>query len=63
MRIYITPEDRRRLEAVVRDHNRPQKHFWRARIILLNADGLGTNGIVRGGTMIHDYKRHSTTTL
>ena len=43
----VTPEDRRRLEAVVRDRNRPQKHVWRARIILLTAEGLGTNGIVR----------------
>ncbi len=45
--VTVTPEDRRRLEAVVRDRNRPQKHVWRARIILLTADGLGTNGIVR----------------
>ena len=45
--VIVTPEDRRRLEAVVRDRNRPQKHVWRARIILLTADGLGTNGIVR----------------
>ncbi len=43
----VTPEDRRPLEAVVRDRNRPQKHVWRARIILLTADGFGTNGIVR----------------
>ena len=45
--VTVTPEDRRRLEAVVRDRNRPQKHVWRARIILLTADGLGTNGIAR----------------
>ena len=43
----VTPEDRRRLEAVVHDRNRPQKNVWRARIILLTAEGLGTNGIVR----------------
>jgi transposase len=43
----VSPEDRRRLEAVVRDCNRPQKHVWRARIILLTAEGLGTNRIVR----------------
>jgi len=43
----VTPEDRRRLEAVVRDRNRPQKHVWRARIILLTSEGLGTNRIVR----------------
>ncbi len=44
--ITVTPEDRRHLGAIVRDRNRPQKHVWRARIILLTADGLGTNGIV-----------------
>jgi transposase len=45
--VTVTAEDRRRLEAIVRDRNRPQKHVWRARIILLTADGVGTNGIVR----------------
>src|SRR5712692_6257874 len=30
-----------------RDRNSPQKHVWRARIILLTADGIGTSGIVR----------------
>jgi transposase len=45
--ITVTPEDRRRLEAIVRDRNSPQKHVWRARIILLTADGLGTNAITR----------------
>ena len=32
---------------VVGDRNTPQKDVWRARIILLTADGIGTNGIVR----------------
>jgi transposase len=45
--ITVTPEDRRRLEAIARDRNSPQKHVWRARIILLTADGLGTNAIMR----------------
>jgi len=35
--------DRARLDAVVRDRNSPQKHVWRARIVLLTADGQGTN--------------------
>src|SRR5215207_7844365 len=39
--------DRARLEAVVADRNSPQKHVWRARIILATAEGLGTNAIVR----------------
>jgi hypothetical protein len=39
--------DRARLEAVVADRNRSQKHVWRARIILMTADGVGTTGIQR----------------
>ena len=45
--ITVTPEDRVQLKSVVGDRNTPQKHVWRARIILLTADGIGTNGIVR----------------
>ena len=43
----VTGEDRARLEAIVADRNRPQKHVWRARIILLSDDGLGTAEIMR----------------
>jgi hypothetical protein len=39
--------DHARLEAVVADRNSPQKHVWRARIILLTAEGLGTVEIMR----------------
>jgi len=45
--IAVSPPDRRRLEAVVADRNAPQKHVWRCRIVLLTADGLGTNAIMR----------------
>ena len=45
--IELTAKDRARLEAVVADRNSPQKHVWRARIVLATADGLGTNEIVR----------------
>jgi transposase len=45
--ITLTPEDRVRLNALIRDRNSPQKHFWRARIIVLSADGKGTNAITR----------------
>jgi transposase len=45
--ITVTPADRVRLEAIVRDRNSPQKHVWRARIVLLTADGTGTNSITR----------------
>jgi len=43
--ITVTPADRVRLDAIVRDRNSPQKHVWRARIVLLTADGAGTNAI------------------
>ena len=45
--ITVTPADRRRLERVVGDRNAPQKHVWRARIVLLTADGIGTQAIMR----------------
>ncbi len=43
--IAVTAADRARLEAVVADRNSPQKHVWRAAIVLATADGLGTNAI------------------
>jgi len=36
-----------RLETVIADRNSLQKHVWRAEIVLLTADGLGTNEIMR----------------
>jgi len=45
--IDVTAEDRRRLEAVVVDRNTPQKHVWRAQIVLLSAAGAGTTVIMR----------------
>jgi transposase len=44
--ISVSAAVRRCLEAIVADRNTPQKHVWRARIILLTAAGLGTNGIM-----------------
>jgi transposase len=38
--ISIGAADRERLERLVRDRNTPQKVVWRARIVLLAADGL-----------------------
>jgi transposase len=46
--VHVTAADRARLEAVAANRNSPQKHVWRARIILLTADGLGTNAVMRG---------------
>ena len=45
--VQVTPDDRRRLEAIVSDRNAPQKHVWRAKIILAMADGCGTSEIMR----------------
>ena len=45
--ITVSPADRRRLLAVVDDRNAPQKHVWRCRIVVLTADGVGTNEIMR----------------
>ncbi|MEQ8503231.1 MAG: IS630 family transposase, partial [Sneathiellaceae bacterium] len=44
--ISLNSADRRRLEAVIADRNSPQKHVWRARIVLLSADGIGTNAVM-----------------
>ena len=45
--ITLKPADRRRLAALARDRNAPHKHVWRAEIVLLSADGVGTNEIMR----------------
>ncbi|WP_170249444.1 IS630 family transposase, partial [Methylobacterium haplocladii] len=45
--IALPPADRDRLAAIVGDRNTAQKHVWRARIVLLSADGLGTHAIMR----------------
>ena len=44
--IVVSAADRRRLETIVADRNTPQKYVWRARIVLLTTDGLGTNAIM-----------------
>jgi transposase len=45
--VNVTAADRKRLAAIVGNRNSPQKHVWRARIVLLTADGLGTAEIMR----------------
>jgi hypothetical protein len=35
------------LATLARDRNAPHKHVWRAEIVLLSADGVGTNEIMR----------------
>jgi transposase len=45
--VEVGTDDRARLEAIVADRNRRQKHVERARIVLLTADGVGTLAIMR----------------
>jgi transposase len=45
--VNVKAADRRRLAAIVANRNSPQKHVWRAWIVLLTADGLGTAAIMR----------------
>ena len=47
IKVEVSAADRRQLEAIVADRNSPQKHVWRARIVLLTADGCGTAEIMR----------------
>ena len=45
--VNVTRADRHRLEAIIWDRSAPQKHVWRANIILVTADGCGTAEIMR----------------
>src|SRR3954464_11155501 len=45
--LTVSAGDRARLEAIVADRNRPQKHVARARLVLLSADRLGVGAIAR----------------
>lgn len=45
--ILLSPEDRARLDRWVADRNTPQKLVWRARIVLMWAEGCGVTAIVR----------------
>ena len=45
--VRLGPGDRERLEAVIASRNSPQKDVWRARIVRLSSDGVGTMAIQR----------------
>jgi transposase len=45
--VEVTTPERDRLEAILADRNSPQKHVWRAGIVLATVDGLGTVAIMR----------------
>ena len=42
----VSAGDGQRLRAIVADPKSPQKHVWRARIVLLSGAGLGTSAIM-----------------
>ena len=44
--IEVTAAEREHLEGIIADRNSPQKHVWRAAIVLASADGLGTIAIM-----------------
>ena len=59
--IRVSSVDRQRLEAIVSDPKSAQKHVWRAKIILLTDDGLGTAAIMAGsGKAKTCVRRHET---
>jgi len=43
----VSSSDRLLLLALVSNRNATQKHVWRAKIVLLSSDGIGTNEIMR----------------
>jgi transposase len=45
--LVVSSADRARLAAIIADRNSPQKHVWRAQVVLLTGDRLGTNEIMR----------------
>src|ERR1700756_3821323 len=45
--VEVNSADRARLQAIVADRNSRQKHVWRGGIVLMTADGIGTNTIMR----------------
>src|SRR3954466_14103633 len=45
--ITLNRADRSALQTVVANRNSPQKHAWRAKIVLLSADRYGTAEIMR----------------
>ena len=45
--LFVGAADRARLAAIVADRTSPQKHVWRAEVVLLTADRFGTAEIMR----------------
>ena len=45
--LFVSSADRARLAAIIADRNSPQKHVWRAEVVLLTGERVGTNEIRR----------------
>jgi transposase len=45
--LFVSPANRSRLDAIIKDRNSSRKAVWRAEIVLATADGHGTNEIMR----------------
>jgi transposase len=45
--LYVSPANRAQLEAIIKDRNSSHKAVWRAQIVLITAEGHGTNEIMR----------------
>jgi hypothetical protein len=45
--LYLSPANRARFDAIIKDRNSSAKAVWRAEIVLATADGCGTNEIMR----------------
>lgn len=45
--IWLSGDDRERLQRIVGDRNTAQKHVWRARIVLASARGLNVKDVAR----------------
>jgi transposase len=45
--LLVSTADRARLAAIIADRNSRQKQVWRARVVLLSADRIGTAEIMR----------------
>ena len=52
----VTAAELDRLRGVVKDRNAPQKHVWRAQIVLLSAEGAGTNAIIARDWQVQDLR-------
>jgi transposase len=51
IKVDVTATDRSQLDAIVADRSAPQKHVWRAQIVLLAADGCGTAESMRNASV------------